>query len=182
MENGMKHPRRATLTAALFAYNCGRRLPLMLADLEGVADEIMVVDDGSSDDTLAIAEQQADVVVRFEHTGRVGPARLLPLEHASGDWVLILEDDERPDDAFAWLVDELLETPLYTHYWLPRKWLAEARPPISGQGSSTTPRRPSASPAAIPAGPAPSTTIRSGCAMSQALSGFLAVFQDSMRS
>src|SRR5437764_18554 len=112
----MKNPTPPRLTAAIFAFNSGRRLPHLLADLDGLADEIMVVvDNATTDDTVAVAQESADLVLRFEHVGRVGPARLLPLEHASGDWILILDDDERLDGAFAWLVDEMLETPLYTH-------------------------------------------------------------------
>lgn len=55
-------------------------------------------------------------------------ARLLPLRHATCDWILEIDEDEGLDDAFASLLPELLTDVRYTHYWLPRKWIVDRAP------------------------------------------------------
>ena len=70
------------------------------------ADEIVLVDSGSTDDTVAIARKYADQVIETAWRG-YGATKQLALEHASGDWVLWLDADERvPPD----LRDEILAT------------------------------------------------------------------------
>jgi len=63
------------------------------------ADEIIVVDDHSDDDTVAIARQFTDRVFVRKLTG-FGDQKQFALEQATGDWVLALDADE-------WLSDRL---------------------------------------------------------------------------
>jgi hypothetical protein len=100
-----------------------------LTDVSSFADEIVVgVDDGSTDRTLELACQGADVTYRYEHTGSAGRSRMLPLDHASDDWILVLDDDERMDGFFPQLLPQLLMDARYTHYWFPRKWIVSLQP------------------------------------------------------
>jgi GT2 family glycosyltransferase len=71
--------------------------------LEGVTTldypeyEVVVIDDGSTDDTAAIAARFADVaIIRTENRG-LSAARNTGLAHASGELVAYLDDDARPD-------------------------------------------------------------------------------------
>ncbi len=66
-----------------------------LQSVEGVVDEIVVVDTGSTDDTVAIAERFGAKVVHFEWQNDFAQARNVALQHATGDWVLVLDADER---------------------------------------------------------------------------------------
>jgi hypothetical protein len=117
------------LSACILARSSRAGLGRLLDQIDAFADEIVIgVDSASSDDTLAIARRRADVVFRFEHAGPPVRARLLILEHAHGDWVLSLDEDEGLDEAFAPLLPGLLSQPRYTHYWLPRKWIVEQQP------------------------------------------------------
>jgi hypothetical protein len=119
-----------TLSFCVLTKDSGTRLATLLADGRAFADEIVVgVDASSSDRTFEVAAELADVVFRFEHTGLVGPARMLPLQFAAADWILALDDDERMDSAFRPLLPSLLSDDRYTHYWFPRKWVADAHPP-----------------------------------------------------
>ena len=63
------------------------------------ADEIVVLDSGSTDDTLAICREYTDQAFVTDWPG-FGPQKNRALAHASGDWVLSIDADE-------WLSDEL---------------------------------------------------------------------------
>lgn len=58
--------------------------------------ELIVVDDGSSDDSAAIARAHGATVVRIEHLG-LSAARNAGVERASGEIVAFLDDDAYPD-------------------------------------------------------------------------------------
>ncbi|HVO12839.1 MAG TPA: hypothetical protein VMX54_19010 [Vicinamibacteria bacterium] len=122
--------RRPTVSACILAHTSRGGLARLLRELDAVVDEIVIgVDAASQDDTLAIARSGADVVFRFEHVGPPLRARLLPLRHASGDWILALDEDEGLDEAFAPVLGELVTDPRYSHYWFPRRCLAALAPP-----------------------------------------------------
>ncbi|HHY37387.1 MAG TPA: tetratricopeptide repeat protein [Clostridia bacterium] len=69
-------------------------LPRCLQSIKGVADEIIVVDTGSTDRTVAIAEQYGSKIGRYIWDGDFSRARNVSLEMATGDWILILDADE----------------------------------------------------------------------------------------
>lgn len=67
------------------------------ACLESVAwaDEIVVVDSGSTDDTVAICRELGAKVHMTSGWPGFGPQKNRALDHATGDWVLSLDADER---------------------------------------------------------------------------------------
>ncbi len=60
-----------------------------------LADEIVFVDMESEDQTKKIAQKIADRVYSHVQTGYVEPARSFGIKKCSGDWVFILDADER---------------------------------------------------------------------------------------
>src|SRR5262249_45124790 len=62
-------------------------LPGCLAAARHAVDEIVVVDTGSSDRTVEIAESFGARVVHFPWNGSFADARNVSIEHASGDWI-----------------------------------------------------------------------------------------------
>lgn len=72
----------------------GLRLPACLDSLRGLADELVVVDSGSTDQTIAIASAAGARVARLPFTG-FGPLKQAALELARGDWILSIDADER---------------------------------------------------------------------------------------
>ncbi|MDX6629049.1 MAG: hypothetical protein QOH00_1295 [Gaiellales bacterium] len=69
-------------------------LPRCLAAVKPAVDEIIVVDTGSSDRTVEIAESFGARVLHHEWTGSFSDARNVSLEAATGDWILYLDADE----------------------------------------------------------------------------------------
>lgn len=65
-----------------------------LASVQGVADEIIVVDTGSKDETKKVAAGFGAKIIDFIWTGSFADARNASLEAANGDWVLFLDADE----------------------------------------------------------------------------------------
>lgn len=74
-----------------------------------IVDEAIVVDTGSTDDTPAIARDVGARVFEEAWPGDLGAAHNLPLAHAHGDWILVLDGDERLDAAARHAIRELCE-------------------------------------------------------------------------
>jgi glycosyltransferase involved in cell wall biosynthesis len=72
------------------------------------ADEIIVVDSGSSDETVEIAKRYTDKVIFNEWKGYAAQ-KLFALNQANNKWVLSLDADERVTES---LRDEILNTDL----------------------------------------------------------------------
>jgi tetratricopeptide (TPR) repeat protein len=70
-------------------------LPGCLESVCGLADEIVVVDTGSTDRTVEIVTSYQAKVVHFPWKDDFSSARNESLRHATGDWVLVLDADER---------------------------------------------------------------------------------------
>jgi len=86
---------RALLTAALIARNEEKFLGECLASLRNVADEVVVVDTGSTDQTRAIAAKAGAHVFELPWTGDFSAARNHALDRSTGQWILYIDADER---------------------------------------------------------------------------------------
>lgn len=84
-----------TLSLSMIVRNEAGRLAASLESVRGFATELVVLDTGSSDDTMAIAERCGAVVHQMAWPGDFAPARNEALRHVRGDWVLVLDADEQ---------------------------------------------------------------------------------------
>jgi len=80
-----------------------------LAGVRGVVDEIVIVDTGSTDRTVEIAESFGAVVLHEPWTDDFSAPRNVGLEAATGDWILVLDADEVLSAEQAAQVRELVE-------------------------------------------------------------------------
>lgn len=95
------NPRRdafPTVTAVIPALNEGLNLPYVLPKLEGLVDEVIVVDGLSKDDTIEVARRlRADVRIVEESTPGKGAALRRGFAEASGDIIVMLDADGSTD-------------------------------------------------------------------------------------
>jgi len=70
-------------------------LPNILADIKGLVDELIVVDTGSTDHTIAIAREMGARVVSQAWTGDFSAARNRSVDEATSGWIMWLDADDR---------------------------------------------------------------------------------------
>ena len=115
-------PAGRTLTALVITLNEERNVADCLSSL-AFADEIVVVDSGSTDRTGDIAREMGAVVFSNPWPG-YGPQKNFGMDRATGDWILIVDADERVSDG---LRDEILhllsalEDPPFVACTVPRR-------------------------------------------------------------
>jgi len=86
-----------TLSLAMIVKNEEANLPRCLASVQGLVDEIVVVDTGSTDRTVAIAESFGAKLSSFTWIDDFSAARNESLRRCTGDWILVLDADEAID-------------------------------------------------------------------------------------
>lgn len=85
------------------------------------ADEIIVVDSGSSDATLGICREFTEKVLINREWRGFGYQKNLALQQATGDWVLSLDADERVSPALQKIIKQVVSAPEAEAYALPRQ-------------------------------------------------------------
>jgi glycosyltransferase involved in cell wall biosynthesis len=97
------------LTLSMIVKNEEKYLRECLESVKELADEIVIVDTGSTDNTLAIAQEFGANVFSFEWVNDFAAARNYALSKSTGDWILYLDADERLDSKSINEVRNILE-------------------------------------------------------------------------
>lgn len=118
-----------SISVVIITLNESRNLARCLESVAGIADEVVILDSFSTDDTVAIAERFGARVVQQKFAGYVAQkndAVALATHH----WVLSLDADEAPSDALRKsLLDFKESTPQHNAYSFARltnycgKWI-----------------------------------------------------------
>ena len=112
---------RKTISAVLITHNEAENLPDCLASLQDWVDEIVVVDNHSSDDTMRIAQQHGAKVLQTPDWPGFGVQKNRALDLATCDWVLSIDADERVTPELMAEIQSILATePMLTAYEIPR--------------------------------------------------------------
>src|ERR1039458_3578707 len=85
------------LSLAMIAKNEAR----CLRSVRAIADEIIVTDTGSTDDTVKSSSENGAHVSHFAWTNDFAAARNFALAQATGDWILVLDADEWASEILA---------------------------------------------------------------------------------
>ncbi len=84
------------LTLAMIVRDEEANLPGLLESARGLWDELVAVDTGSKDGTVALLERAGAKVLHHAWSDDFAAARNVGLEAATGDWIVVLDADERP--------------------------------------------------------------------------------------
>jgi glycosyltransferase involved in cell wall biosynthesis len=116
----MQTPRRATLSVAIITLNEEANLPRTLASIAW-ADEIVIVDSGSTDATRAIAQSYGARFVTEPWRG-FAAQKNFALSLCTSEWVLALDADESVTPELAASMQKAIAAPpSHTAYALPRR-------------------------------------------------------------
>ncbi len=85
----------ARISACMIVRNEEELLPGCLESIRDIVDEIIVVDTGSTDGTVEVAKSYGAKVLHQPWEGDFSKHRNYSLEQATGDWVLVIDADER---------------------------------------------------------------------------------------
>jgi glycosyltransferase involved in cell wall biosynthesis/lipopolysaccharide biosynthesis regulator YciM len=87
------------LTLCMIVRDEEERLGRCLDSVQGLVDEIVVVDTGSKDQTIKVAQERGARIGHFEWCDDFSAARNVSLSLATGDWIMWLDaDDILPDE------------------------------------------------------------------------------------
>jgi glycosyltransferase involved in cell wall biosynthesis len=117
------------LTVAIIALNAGAQIGACLASAAGFADEMLVVDSGSTDDTIEVCRRNGARVESKAWLG-FGRQKQHAVSIAKHDWVLCLDADERVSERLAAAIREAFASRRYRAYRMSRRnrflgrWLA----------------------------------------------------------
>lgn len=107
------------LSAIIIAKNEQDRIKTCLESVKW-ADEIIVLDNGSTDKTLEIVKQYTNKIFRFENQDYAA-FRNKAFEKASGDWVLYVDPDERVLTPLRNEIEQLIKANDCSAYAISRK-------------------------------------------------------------
>ena len=85
------------LSVCMIVKNEEEVLERCLQSIHGIADEIIIVDTGSTDNTKQIATKYTDKFYEIKWENDFSKARNYAASKASGEWILVIDADEYVD-------------------------------------------------------------------------------------
>ncbi len=104
-------PRAVTLAVALIVKNEAQNLAASLDSVTGWADEIVILDSGSTDETEQIARRYTQAFYTATDWPGFGPQRQRAQTYVTSDWILWLDADERVTPELRASIDAALQVP-----------------------------------------------------------------------
>ncbi len=124
-------PRRTPISLCMIVKDEAERLPQCLESVRPLVSELIVVDTGSTDETVAIAQSFGAKTYDFPWNHNFSDARNESLKYATGDWVLVLDADEVLTPSVIPLIQQAVEKPDYLAINLLRHEVGATQSPYS---------------------------------------------------
>ncbi len=112
---------REWLTVIIPCKNEQHNIVACVESVRGIADEILLADSGSQDDTLSIARSLGVHRIIEREYVHSGDFKNWAIPQAAYPWVLIVDADERVTPELAAEIRQTLQAPAYDGYWIYRE-------------------------------------------------------------
>ena len=99
MDNIPSEKQKETLGLCLIAKDEEKNIAKCIESVRKIVDEIVVVDTGSKDNTVPIAESLGAAVYQYPWDDNFSNARNFAIGHAKSEWLLLLDADEQVDQS-----------------------------------------------------------------------------------
>lgn len=110
------------ISVALATFNEEKNIGECLKSVRGLADEVVIFDGGSTDQTVAIAQRHKARVAVTDNPAIFHLNKQKAIEASLGDWILQLDADERVSPELAKEIkDKIATNPVENGFWIPRK-------------------------------------------------------------
>lgn len=113
--------KKQTISVALIVKNEAKMLDKCLKSIESLADEIIVTDTGSTDNTIETAKTYGAKISTFKWVNDFAAARNFALLQATCDYILVLDADETINFQDLEKIKNLLNTEKETAFSLPTR-------------------------------------------------------------
>jgi glycosyltransferase involved in cell wall biosynthesis len=100
------------LSVALAVFNEADNLAACLESVKDLADEIVIVDGASTDNTIAIAEKYGAKVIKEVNRTNFHINKQIAIDACTAPWILQLDADERVSSMLAGEIRSVIEGPL----------------------------------------------------------------------
>lgn len=117
----------STLSVVFSVHNEEKLLEVALKSIKGLANEIIVIDNESTDRTVDIAKKYTKKIFDHKNTPeKLNSPKNYGFSKATGEWILSLDADERLSPELAEEISEICHLSFDIHhspvgYWMPRK-------------------------------------------------------------
>lgn len=121
------------ISVVINTLNEEKNISRAISSVKSFADEIVVVDMESGDNTREIAKKLGAKIFTHKKVGYVEPARNFAISKAVNPWILILDADEEVPPPLITQIQKILKEPKADYFRIPRKniifgkWIKHAR-------------------------------------------------------
>jgi FkbM family methyltransferase len=112
---------KSSISVVIHTKNESKNIAACIESVHGLANEIIVADMKSGDDTVSIAKKMGATILSVPDYGFADPARNTALKKATKDWILVLDADERITPALSKTIQTILREDDYDVVSFPRK-------------------------------------------------------------
>ena len=106
----------SNITIVILTKNEEKNIVDVIENAKKVSDKVLIVDSGSTDKTVELAEANGAKVVYRAWNNDFAAQRNFALEHVETEWVLYLDADERVNDELVNAINKVMQAPIDAIY------------------------------------------------------------------
>lgn len=117
------------ISTCILTYNNASTINFCLNSIKRFSEEIIIIDSGSTDNTLNICKHFTDKIINVSQNLSFSEKRNVAIEKCSGDWIFMIDSDEIVPDGFEMNIRKHItwaKTKGIDILWLSRFWIDKA--------------------------------------------------------